>query len=433
MKQFAILGYPLGHTLSPQLHRLLARELGEQIDYQICQIAPEQLEQRLPELFALDGFNITIPYKVRIIDSLDRLDRTARNHGAVNVVGFSAAGERVGYNTDCVGFVRTMQTHGVEIKGNVCVLGAGGVGRMFATECALRGCRVTMAVRRDSMEKAEPVRAHIRSIDPQAQVEIADITSLNAGEQTFELMINATPVGMFPKVEASPVEASALKKVKTLFDYMLDTTAIGEPIGIEIWRVRGNYTEPPSYLEQRALSVLLYHVGMCEDYAAALTLLYRAAGLQAEYVPGITYSAEGPLVDHYWTMVMVDRQWYHVDPQLEDNISRHGYVRYRYFMRGSSIHASHWWGQNLIDSGMLTPEQEEDVRQHYLFPEGAEEDYPTPERRPITQTPLPDTEAIQAEIDAEFAAYEAEHGLLEPVELNWDLLIFGPAGYGPPD
>lgn len=129
MKQFAILGYPLGHTLSPQLHRLLARELGEQIDYQICQIAPEQLEQRLPELFALDGFNITIPYKVRIIDSLDRLDRTARNHGAVNVVGFSAAGERVGYNTDCVGFVRTMQTHGVEIKGDVCVLGAGGVGR----------------------------------------------------------------------------------------------------------------------------------------------------------------------------------------------------------------------------------------------------------------------------------------------------------------
>lgn len=79
-------------------------------------------------------------------------------------------------------------------------------------------------------------------------------------------------------------EMSEYEKVKTLFDYMLDTTAIGEPIGIEIWRVRGNYTEPPSYLEQRALSVLLYHVGMCEDYAAALTLLYRAAGLQAEYV-----------------------------------------------------------------------------------------------------------------------------------------------------
>ena len=257
MKQFAILGYPLGHTLSPQLHRLLARELGEQIDYQICQIAPEQLEQRLPELFALDGFNITIPYKVRIIDSLDRLDRTARNHGAVNVVGFSAAGERVGYNTDCVGFVRTMQTHGVEIKGDVCVLGAGGVGRMFATECALRGCRVTMAVRRDSMEKAEPVRAHIRSIDPQAQVEIADIACLNGGEQNFDLMINATPVGMFPKVEASPVEASALKKVKTLFDCIYNPRQTrlmqdGEAAGCQViggldmlvWQA-GNLVWPP--------------------------------------------------------------------------------------------------------------------------------------------------------------------------------------------
>ena len=78
------------------------------------------------EHYPIQKLCAAVHYKVRIIDSLDRLDRTARNHGAVNVVGFSAAGERVGYNTDCVGFVRTMQTHGVEIKGDVCVLGAGG-------------------------------------------------------------------------------------------------------------------------------------------------------------------------------------------------------------------------------------------------------------------------------------------------------------------
>ncbi len=219
MKQFAILGYPLGHTLSPQLHRLLARELGEQIDYQICQIAPEQLEQRLPELFALDGFNITIPYKVRIIDSLDRLDRTARNHGAVNVVGFSAAGERVGYNTDCVGFVRTMQTHGVEIKGDVCVLGAGGVGRMFATE--VRPARLQGhhgGAPRQHGEGRTGAGAHPLHRPAGAGGDCRH-RPLNGGEQTFDLMMNATPVGMFPKVQASPwLEASALKKVKTLFD-----------------------------------------------------------------------------------------------------------------------------------------------------------------------------------------------------------------------
>ena len=56
---------------------------------------------------------------------------------------------------------------------------------------------------------------------------------------------------------------------------------------------------------------------------------------------------------------MVDGQWYHVDPQLEDNISRHGYVRYRYFHARPLDSRLPLWGQNLIDSGMLTPEQEE--------------------------------------------------------------------------
>ncbi len=218
MKHFAILGYPLGHTLSPQLHRLLAKEMGEEIDYQIQQIPPEQLDGQLDALFSLDGFNITIPYKVRIMDSLDVVDRTAQNHGAVNVVGHLADGRKCGYNTDCIGFVRTMQAHGVTIGGRACVLGAGGVGRMFATECALRGCEVTMAVRSGSMEKAQPVREHILSVAPQAKVQIVDIESLNEGKCAFDLMINATPVGMFPKMDASPVQLAALQEVQTLFD-----------------------------------------------------------------------------------------------------------------------------------------------------------------------------------------------------------------------
>ena len=92
MKRFAILGYPLGHTLSPKLHRLLAEQLGEQIEYSICAIPPEELEEHFEELFCLDGFNITIPYKVRLMEQLDRLDTSARNHGAVNVVSIAADG-----------------------------------------------------------------------------------------------------------------------------------------------------------------------------------------------------------------------------------------------------------------------------------------------------------------------------------------------------
>ena len=73
MKHFAILGYPLGHTQSPQLHQRLAAQRGWEIQYDICQIPPEEFDQKIGELFLLDGFNVTIPYKVRIIDLLDEL------------------------------------------------------------------------------------------------------------------------------------------------------------------------------------------------------------------------------------------------------------------------------------------------------------------------------------------------------------------------
>lgn len=139
MKQFAILGYPLGHSLSPQLHKMLAEELGEELSYHVFEISPEEFDQKKAELFSLDGFNITIPYKVRIMDSLDELDQSAKNHGAVNTVSIKnglSGKTKTGFNTDCVGFVKTMEQNGVSLSGRVCLLGAGGVGRMFATECA---------------------------------------------------------------------------------------------------------------------------------------------------------------------------------------------------------------------------------------------------------------------------------------------------------
>ncbi len=215
MKRFGLLGYPLGHTLSPQLHRLLAEQQGQQISYEIFPIPPEDFEQQVEQLFSLDGFNITIPYKVPIIERLDELDASARNHGAVNVVAVSEQGRRIGYNTDCIGFVKTMESHGVALEGRVCVLGAGGVGRMFATECALRGCEVVLAVREKSIGQAHQIAEHIRGLCPQASVQVQDIAKLTG---SYSLMINATPCGMFPKMDAIPVREEVLAEVQTVFD-----------------------------------------------------------------------------------------------------------------------------------------------------------------------------------------------------------------------
>ena len=192
------------------------------------------------------------------------------------------------------------------------------------------------------------------------------------------------------------------------------------------------YKYPPiPFVEQRALSPLRFGVGMCEDYAAALTLLLRGMGLSSEYVPGLTFSAEGHLVDHAWTMVQIDGVWYHLDSQLEDNISRRGSVRYKYFLRGdATLSGSHRWGQNLVDARLLTGEQNREIEENFLFP-AAPRDYPTPERLTIAETPAPNLEALRKEAEAEIAAWEAENGPLPEMNLNTVPPVFGLEGYGP--
>lgn len=226
---------------------------------------------------------------------------------------------------------------------------------------------------------------------------------------------------------------SEYEKAKAAFDYMIINTYLVDPVGLDLWRIRGDGREAPSFVENRSLSVLLYGAGMCEDYAAAFTMLLRSMGIEAEYVPGLTYSTEGALVDHAWTVAKIDGVWYHLDCQLEDNISRHGAIRYRYFMKSdATLAASHRWGQNLIDSRLLTAQQNEEIAKGYI-PPACPQDYPAPARLAFTPAPMPDMAAINAQIDAELLEYEELHGPLEPLELAIIPPVFALEGYGPPD
>ncbi len=235
-------------------------------------------------------------------------------------------------------------------------------------------------------------------------------------------------------LEISTPSMSEYEKTKVAFDYVLDHMTRGEAIGQELWRIHGAREQPIPYLEQRALSPLCFGVGMCEDYAAALTLLLREMGLQAEYVPGLLYTVEGELADHAWTVVKIDGTWYHLDSHLEDYISRGRTVRYRYFLHGdSTFSVTHVWGQRLIDRQLLTPEQNAEIAAHYLT-QTCPQDYPAPpQSRAMQEIPLPDRTALQEQIDAEIAAYELENGPLPEMELNTIPPVFGLEGYGPAD
>ncbi len=94
--------------------------------------------------------------------------------------------------------------------------------------------------------------------------------------------------------------------------------------------------------------------------------------------------------------------------------------------------ASHYWGQNLIDAKFLTEAQNQEIRNHFLYP-SCPQDYPTPQRRDYIPLPQTDASKVLNQIAAEKAEYERLNGTLPPLELNTTPPVFAWEGYGPPD
>lgn len=221
------------------------------------------------------------------------------------------------------------------------------------------------------------------------------------------------------------------EKARWAFEYLIESTVIDQPVGLDIWRYRGGEGKQPGYIANRALSPLVFGIGSCEDYAAALVYLLRYMDMEAEYVPGLTVSARGGFVDHAWTMAEIDGTWYHLDPHLEDTILKNDTLVYKYFMRSDrTMLASHRWGDNLIAFGVLTSAQEAELRDGVRFPE-CPADAPAPPYKKLSPDPMPDRAAIEAELALEKERYEREHGPLPPLELDLPPPVFRGDTYPP--
>ena len=213
MKLFGLTGYPLGHSLSPVIHRELFKLSGIDGEYKLYEIAPENLETELESLKKnLCGFNVTIPHKVEVIPFLDELNERAALFGAVNTV---KVGEKtVGYNTDCIGFLRALELADIELSGNVLVCGSGGVARMFAFEAVLAGCELTIAARDEDIPVANRIKDEISN----KLKKEAKVINLRDVCESYDLIINGTPVGMHPNVNACVLPKEVIKKAKAVFD-----------------------------------------------------------------------------------------------------------------------------------------------------------------------------------------------------------------------
>lgn len=218
MEQYTLIGHPLGHSMSPFIHERLFAMAGREASYTLTDIAPEHLGEKEPFLRSLQGFNITIPHKMSIIPMIDAMDDSAKRYNSVNCVA-NVDGKLVGYNTDCDGF--TMSVKDYPMDGKVLLIGCGGVGRMIATEALRHGADLTIGIIPQDKALVETFLAEIRTIMPEANVQYAITTEIHG---KFDVIINASPVGMFPKVEACPVPDELIDQADYFFDVIYNPT-----------------------------------------------------------------------------------------------------------------------------------------------------------------------------------------------------------------
>ncbi|MDE5991663.1 MAG: shikimate dehydrogenase [Oscillospiraceae bacterium] len=215
MSKYALLGYPLGHTMSPPIHKRLFELDGDSgAEYEVCEISPDRLDERVRYLNSLNGYNITIPYKVDIISHLDELDESAKRYNSVNCV-VNRGGRNIGFNTDCSGFLRSLEAGGAKLGGRVLQIGCGGVGRMMATEAALHGADLTIVSLPEFIAGAEDVAREASKLNPSAKISVITHDRIS-GE--FDLLMNASPVGMYPKTDDCPVSEDVVKSCKCVFE-----------------------------------------------------------------------------------------------------------------------------------------------------------------------------------------------------------------------
>jgi len=211
--KFGLLGHPLGHSMSPFIHSELFKLNDIDGQYSLLDISPDKLYAKKGVLFGLDGFNVTIPYKKEIIKYIDCLDESAARYKSVNVV--KTGDKKVGYNTDVVGFLKSVENMGANLCGKVLMLGCGGVAQMMGCETVDAGGKLTIAVRDVNSPKVENLVQLLHNIDNDAKVDVVDIKNVT-GE--YDVLLNATSVGMHPKVNESPVEEKVVANCKYVFD-----------------------------------------------------------------------------------------------------------------------------------------------------------------------------------------------------------------------
>lgn len=207
---FALIGHPVEHSLSPQLHQLIAQAAQQPCSYVLHDILPAELPHSLPR--TLDGFNVTVPHKQAILPLLESVTDEARRLGAVNTV---CRGR--GYNTDIMGLRRVLPP----CQGQtVLLIGYGGVAEALAAVVLEGGCK-TLLITGRNRDKAQHFADLLREKDwssgksTEIRAQSVDELKQEMASEDFrcELLLQATPKGMWPHCGDLPLPEAVVKEL----------------------------------------------------------------------------------------------------------------------------------------------------------------------------------------------------------------------------
>ncbi|KIY22088.1 MULTISPECIES: shikimate dehydrogenase [Mesobacillus] len=209
-KLFGVIGDPIGHSMSPEMHNNLFDFYGIDAVYLPFHVSKQNLEAAVKGLKALgvSGFNVTIPHKTTIMDFLDQIDPLAKAIGAVNTVQ-NENGCLTGYNTDGPGFVKGLESMGADLGSrSALIIGAGGASRAIYFSMAQAGIKQIDLYNRTA-DRAEEL---VRTCPFKVRSKVLDRETAEKSLHEYQLIVQTTSIGMFPNLEGLPLSLDQLSQ-----------------------------------------------------------------------------------------------------------------------------------------------------------------------------------------------------------------------------
>lgn len=218
MLKLGIIGYPLKHTVSPAMHIAALQQLNIQGEYKAYEVKEKDLEELFNELRESDlrGFNVTIPHKIIMIPLLDKLSMKAELAGSVNTVTFEPNGVAIGDNTDITGFWDGLpENYKEKVKGkNASIIGYGGSAKAVCIALLQNNFQLITIYGRNKA-KLERFKNFLldrkEKLSAKTEIKIEHIKNISLCDTN--LLVNTTPIGMYPNINESPLSANELKQL----------------------------------------------------------------------------------------------------------------------------------------------------------------------------------------------------------------------------